>query len=384
MIEPSPSPARRRARALSLLPALLLIAACGDDRRDAAQPAPPTPTVTVAMAEMRPVTPGRSFVGRIEAVEEVQIRARVQGFLEQREFEEGQPVKAGQVLYRIERAPFEAEVAQREADLAAARAEAENAKVQLKRALELAAEQNIPQATVDERRAAAATAEARVKQAEAALRAAEINLGYTVITAPIDGKIGRSAYTPGNLVGPDSGVLATIVSQDPMYVSFPVSAREVLAFQRQAVEDGAQASDFVVRLRLPDGSEYPHPGRIDFLGVQVDPSTDTVTVRAVVPNPDGLLVDNQFVNVRVEREQPVEALVVPQVALQIDQTGTFVLVVNDDNQVERRAVTVGQTLEGWTVIRDGLQEGERVITMGIQAVQPGQTVEVTTAPSPEA
>src|SRR5690606_17448998 len=167
MTKPSPSPAPRRARALSLLATLLLIAACGDDGQQAAQPAPPTPTVTVATAEMRPVTPGRSFVGRIEAVEEVQIRARVQGFLETREFEEGRPVKAGQVLYRIERAPFEAEVAQREADLAAARAEAENANVQLKRALELVAEQNIPQATVDERRAAAATAEARVKQAEA-------------------------------------------------------------------------------------------------------------------------------------------------------------------------------------------------------------------------
>src|SRR5690606_20519594 len=197
------------------------------------------------------------------------------------------------------------------------------------------------------------------------------------------GQIGRSAYSPGNLVGPDSGVLATIVSKDPMYVAFPVSAREVLEFQRQAAQGGAQTGDLVVRLRLPDGSEYPHPGQIDFLAVQVDPSTDTLTVRAVLPNPDGLLVDNQFVNVRAERGEPVEALVVPQVALQIDQTGTFVLVVDGDNRVERRSVRVGETIEGRSVIQDGLQQGERVITMGIQAVQPGQTVETTTAPAPE-
>lgn len=366
----------------STVAALLLLTACGqgEQAKTETEAAPATPSVTVAEVQRKPITTGAEFVGRIEAVDEVAIRARVQGFLERRLFNEGATVEAGDLLYVIERAPYETQVAQRKADVARAEANLINADAQLQRALALTADDAISEAEVDQARAAAGTAEAQVQQAEAALRQARINLSYTRIEAPIVGQIGRTAYTVGNLVGPSSGVLTTIVSVDPMYVTFPVSQEEILQVQRQAAARGENPGDVVVKLRFADGTEYPHTGRVDFLAVQVDPSTDTLAVRAVLPNPKGLLVDNQFADVRVEEKDPTRALVVPQVALQLDQTGTFVLVVNDKNKVEVRRITVGTTLAGEAVIERGLKAGERVITQGIQAVQPGQTVKPTAAP----
>lgn len=363
--------------------ALLLLVACGQegDKATEAQARPPaTPSVTVAKVERKPITDAAEFVGRIEAIDEVAIRARVQGFLERRLFDEGDTVKTGKLLYIIERAPYQAQVQQREADVARAEANALNAAIQLERVQELAEQNAVSEAEVDERVAANGVAQAAVQQAEAALREARINLGYTEVEAPVDGRIGRTAYTIGNLVSPASGALTTLVSVDPMYVTFPVSQEEILQVQRQAARRGEDPGDVVVRLRFADGSEYPHTGHVDFLAPQVDPSTDTLTVRAVVPNPDGVLVDNQFADVRVEEKDPTRALVVPQVALQFDQTGTFVLVVNDKNKVQVRHITVGTNVEGEAVVEKGLEEGERVITQGIQAVQPGQTVKPTAAP----
>jgi membrane fusion protein (multidrug efflux system) len=360
----------------------VFLAACEQDQAATAQgEAPPPPAVTVAPAETRPVTEAQEFVGRVQAVDKVDLRARVTGFLDKRLFEEGQEVKQDDLLYVIEQAPYRAAVDERQADLASAKANRVDTAVQLKRGEELLKNNNIPAAEVDQRRAQDQMAAARVMQAEAALQAAQINLGYTDIQAPIDGKIGRTSRTIGNIVGPDSGVLATIVSQDPMYVTFPVSTTVILNAQQAAGGALPDASRFVVRLRLPDGTQYPQPGRIDFLSNQVDQGTDTLAVRAVLPNPKRLLVDGQFVTVTVEGAEPAEALVVPQAAVQIDQAGSYVLVVGEGDKVEQRRVTTGANQGRDVVVSDGLREGETIIVDGVTKVRPGMVVDAQQAPA---
>ena len=259
------------------------------------------------------------------------------GFLQQRRFEEGADVAAGDLLFVLEKDPYQAVVAQRQAELASAQANKANTAAQLARGEELVKNGNIPHSEVDLRRAADQMAEASIQEAQAALEQAQINLGYTDIHAPIAGRIGRAELSVGNLVGPDSGVLATIVSQDPIYVTFPVSQRQLLEYRREHGDAGPP----VVRVTLPDGTLYDQPGQLDFLDVQVDPGTDTVTVRAELPNPERMLVDGQFVGVRVEAGEPEPVLAVPQAALQVDQAGPYVLVVGDDDKVEARRVTLG-------------------------------------------
>lgn len=370
---------RRPARFGVLLAAVLLAACDGGDQTAEAPPqgqAPQAIPVGIVRVAPEPITIADSFVGRIEAQQKVEVRARVSGFIEARTFEEGGTVEQGKPLFRIERQVYEAVVEQRKADLASAEAERENATVQLARARELAQRNNIAQATVDEREAAARSAEAAVLQAQAALRQAEIDLGYTDITAPIAGRIGRAAYDLGDLVSPESGALAEIVSQDPVHVVFPVSQRTLLDAQRGAGQSGLSAEAFVVRLRLADGSEYPHPGKVDFLGISVDRGTDTVPVRAVVPNPEGILRDGQFVQAVIEQAEQERAITVLQGAVQTDQQGSFVLAVNDAKMVEIRRVETGETLDrGRVVVRSGLAEGDQVIVQGIQRVRPGALVD---------
>jgi membrane fusion protein (multidrug efflux system) len=335
--------------------------------------AAPPPAVTVISVQPTEVTPGFGFNGRVVATDQVQLRARVTGFLEKRLFREGADVKAGDLLFVIEKAPYQAVVDQRRAELASAEANQANTEVQLRRGEELVKNKNIPQAEVDARRAADEMAAAQILEARAALEQAQINLGYTEIRAPIAGRIGRAAFSVGNLVGPDAGVLATIVSQDPIYVTFPVSQRQLLAHRG---ERGAP----VVRVTLPDGTLYDHPGKLNFLDVQVDPGTDTVTVRAELPNPEHVLVDGQFVGVRVERGEPEQVLTVPQASLQLDQAGPYVLVVGGDSKVEARRVTLGAPDGAQVVVQSGLQSGDKVIVDGIQKVRPGMAVAATEAP----
>ena len=350
-----------------------LLAACEQQAEtSAATPAGPPPAVTVISLQPTEVTPGSGFNGRVVAVDEVQLRARVTGFLEQRRFEEGADVQAGDLLFVIEKAPYQAVVEQRRAELASAEANRANTAVQLQRGEELVKNDNIPEAEVDQRRAADQMAAAQILEAQAALEQAEINLGYTEIHAPIAGRIGRADLSVGNLVGPDTGVLATIVSQDPIYVTFPVTQRQLLAHR-------GERGDPVVRVTLPDGTLYEHPGTLNFLDVQVDPGTDTVTVRGELPNPDRILVDGQFVGVRVERGEPERVLAVPQASLQVDQAGPYVLVVGGDDKVEARRVTLGDVEGEQVVVESGLNEGERIIVEGIQKVRPGMTVAVSEA-----
>ena len=330
----------------------------------------------VIEVQPQPVTVGATFVGRIEATQKVEVRSRVSGFIEARLFDEGQMVERGALLFRIENGTYEAVVQQRKADLAAAEAQADNADVQLRRARELAKRNNIPEATVDEREAAARAARAAVLQAQAALRQAEIDLGYTEVAAPIAGRAGRALFDVGDLVRPDSSPLVEIVSQDPVYVTFPVSQRRLLEARRAAGEKGLDASAFVVRLRLADDSKYPHPGRVDFVANTVDRGTDTVTVRAVLPNPDRLLRDGQFVQVFIEPAEPEQALVVPQSAIQADQQGQFVLAVGKGNKIEVRRIETGKTLDrGRVTVNSGLNAGDRIVVQGIQRVRPGAPVE---------
>ncbi len=368
-------------RALVLVSALVP-AACGqDDSQQQAQQKPPPPGVVVAKAEQRDVRPSEQFNGRAQAKDSVDLLARVQGFLEKRSFNEGDRVKAGQLLFQLEKAPFIATVQQREADLARAQAEERNARVQLDRARQLLRTQNIPQSEADRREALQLTAIAQVKQAQAALDAARIDLGYTDIRAPIAGRISRSNFTEGALVGPSSGTLASIVSSDPIYVTFAVSQRELLDFRRKAAEQG-RTRDVVVRLKLADGTAYSQPGSVDFLDVKADPGTDTVTVRATFPNPDGIIVPGQFASVSVESAQPVVSIVVPQAALQIDQAGPFVMVVAQDHKVEMRRIRAGNsTADNAVVVEQGLQPGDQVVVEGAQKVRPGQEVQVSEMPA---
>ena len=373
------------SRTVGLLVVLsgVLLAGCGQEEGASPQAAAPPPAVTVAPVEAGDVTAQSEFVGRVEAVNKVELRARVTGFLEQRLFREGQEVKAGDLLYVIEQPPYQAAVDQRKAELASAEANRANTAVQLQRGEELVRNNNIPKAEVDQRRANDQMAAAQILEAQAALEQAQINYGYTDIHAPIDGKIGQTTYTIGNLVGPDSGVLATIVSQEPMYVTFPVSAAVILQTRRAAGGELPDPSEFVVRIKLPDGSVYQHPGKIDFLNNQVAQGTDTLTARAVFPNPERLLVDGQFVTVTVEAGEPVTALVVPQGAVQVDQAGSYVLVVGADNKAEQRRVTLGATQGTNVVVQSGLQQGERIIVDGIQKVRPGMQVAANEAqPTP--
>ena len=346
----------------------------------AAQGVVPPPAVSVTPVLSRQVTATGDFIGRIVAVDKVDIVARVSGFIEQRNFTEGQQVKTGDLLFRIEQATYKAAVDQQRANLARAKATQANTALQLARGKELIRNQSIPQSTLDQRAADDAAAQADVMQAQALLEQAEINLGYTEIRSPIDGKIGLANFTVGNLVAPTSGRLATIVSQDPIYVTFPASERDVLEYKRRLAESADKNPHMPIHLRLPNGTIYEQPGITNFLDVQVDPNTDTQIVRAQVPNPDGLLVPGGVVGVIVERGTPQAALVVPQAAVQLDQAGRYVMVVDEAKKVELRRVTTGVEEGRDVVVSEGLKEGELVIVEGIQKVRPGQIVTASMVP----
>jgi membrane fusion protein, multidrug efflux system len=342
-----------------------------------AQPAGPPPAVLVQPAELRSMTKQAEFVGRAEALEKVDLRARVQGFLGPRLFKEGDVVKENQVVFTIEKEPFEAAVDQRKAQLAAAQATLANADQQLVRTAELAKKGNTPLATLDQKTAEQGQAKAAVLEAEANLRDAQIQLSYTEIKTPISGRIGRAAVSPGNLVGPDTGVLATVVKDDPMQVLFSVTQREMLEARDSEVTGKVRA-----RVRLANGSLYSEKGRVDFLDVQVNPRTDGQTVRAMFPNPDDILTSGQTVRVIIEEKGGDKVVVIPQSAIAIDQTGPYIFVVGDDDKVEQRRLKLGTGREGFAVVEDGVKPGERVVVQGQQRIRAGITVAPQLAPSP--
>lgn len=335
-----------------------------------AQTPPDALPVGTVVATRTNITPAEEFVGRIEAVNRVEIRARVTGYLEAVQFKEGQLVKEGDPLFRIERAPFEAAVQEAQGALIKAQGQYDNSEVRLRRAEELLKTHTVAVAERDTRKAEAETAKGNVVTAMADLAAARVNLSYTEIRAPITGRIGRSSVTKGNVVGPSHGVLALIVSQDPIYVIFPVSERQLLELRRQGHNKEAART---VRVIFSDGSTYDRTGTIDFVDVTVNRATDTVTLRAVLANPNNVLMDGELVRVSVESAKPAEKVLVPQAALIADQQGTYVFIVKD-GKAEVRRVKLGGTKGADAIIDAGLTGGEQVVVQGYQSLRPGSPV----------
>jgi membrane fusion protein (multidrug efflux system) len=349
-----------------------------------AQQAPQAPpAVGVVAAERRPVTDQTELNGRIQAIDRVDVVARVNGFLERRFFDEGSTVKKGDLLYRIEQAPYQADLEAKRAAVAQAEAQLTNANIQLRRAEELLKSPAGSQARYDDALAAQLSAAAQLKSAQAAERQSQINLDYTEIRSPIDGRIGRTAVTPGNVVGPGTGTLTTIVSQDPMYVVFPIPVpRGIELRERYAGKGGFDAVR--VRIRLPNGKLYDQVGRLEFADVTVSPATDSIILRAVIPNPviavAGAygrvreLTDNEFVRVILEGAEPAQVLTVPRAAVLTDQRGSFVYIVDADNVARQRRIELGESTPELAVVESGLKEGDRVILEGLQRVRPDMPV----------
>ena len=360
---------------------VLATALCGCERPSTADqataPATP-PAVTVTAAALKSVTQAGTFVGRVQAVNTVNLVSRVEGFLQKRAFTEGQQVKTGDLLFVIEQDTYHAAVDQAQAQLASAQATERNAALALQRSQELVRTNAVAQAAVDQNLANQGTAAAAVSSAQATREQANINLAFTEIKAPIDGRIGMANVSVGNFVNQATGTLATIVSQDPIYVLFPATTQQVLDYRQRTAKTPGAGSNPVVHAILPNGQEYPHAGTVDFLDIQTNQAADTLTVRAVFPNPDNWLVAGQIVNVTVEAGEPTQTLTIPQAALQVDQSGSYVLVVSSDDKVEQRRVKLGPVQGPDITVSDGLKPGELVIVEGIQKVRPGEAV----APTP--
>jgi membrane fusion protein, multidrug efflux system len=346
--------------------------------------APPPPSVGVLPVSQKGVSRSFEFVGRIKAVNEVALRARVEGFLEKVLFTEGQHVKAGELLYQIEKVQYQAEVDRCKANIAIDEAELLNAQLQYDRSLDLSTRNFGTQALVDSNKAKLENAKGKLLFDKAALLQAQANLDYTDIRSPIDGRIGRIRYTIGNLVNPASGVLALIVSQDPIYVEFPVSVRDLHTIRGARASDGAAGilAKIDIRVRLSDGQEYPHSASWNFTQPRVDRQTDSLIIRASLPNPDGVLEDGEFVTVVIREKAEEQRLVVPQAALQVDQSGYYALIVDKQHKVVQRRVKTGPNEGADVVVVSGLEAGDNVIVDGIQKVRPGQIVKETVVPRP--
>jgi len=336
--------------------------------------APELPEVGVYQVQSQSLTHVTELPGRTTDFRQAEIRPQVSGILQKRHFTEGQQVAAGELLYQIDPAPYQAALATAEANLSRAQAAATNAEQRLKRLQGLLASQVVSQQDVDDARATLLQAAAEVQAATAQRQVSQINLNYTRITAPIAGQIGRSLVTEGALLTANqSEVLATIRQLEPIYVDLTQSSSELLQLRRQIQHDGQQIVS--VSLELEDGSQYPAQGELQFSEASVDPSTGMVTLRAVFPNPDGLLLPGMFVRASLAQAGQTNAVLVPQAAVKrLPKGATQVLVVNNQQQVEARQVTLGRSYLQYWVVQEGLAAGEQVIVAGLQKVQPGAQV----------
>jgi RND family efflux transporter MFP subunit len=420
----------------ALTAALLGLAAC--DRSPAVSAAPKPPVVTVVAATPRRIPVYGDYVGQTDAVKTVEIRARVEGFIERQAVPDGADVKAGDVLFVIDPRPLqttlrqaqanvardtaqlsqaEATLVQREADVQQAQAnlardlgQLENARTQEQRyrtllQKELIAGEQYDQlrtnmttmeatvqadrAAIDNAKAALGAARATIDNARAVVRAdeavvesAQIQLGYTTIRSPLDGRMGRAEVRVGALVGrSDSTLLATVSTLDPMYVNFSVSEREALSVWRQMPGRAGAAG---ITITLPDDTAYPHPGRLDFVDRAVDPRTGTLALRATFPNPGRLLRPGQYVRLRVLLEERPDAVVVPQAAILESQGSASLFVVGPDQTVQARPVRMGPRIGSLWVVDDGVKPGEHVVVKGVQQVRAGMRVEPTVEALPPA
>jgi membrane fusion protein, multidrug efflux system len=367
---------------LGLAPLTVLLAftltGCGNQPQP--QAAAPPPTVTVAQPVKRTVTDWDEFTGRFEAMEEVQIRARVGGFVNSVEFRDGAIVRAGDLLYTIDSRPFEAAALQADGQLSDARAKAELAKRELDRALTLVVTSAVSESIVDQRRQTLQAAHAAEMQAEGALKAARLNIEFTHVVAPMAGRVSRHLVSPGNLVQGAEGnatLLTSIVTMDPIYIYFDVDEATYLKNNRLWFEGKRPSSRDTpnpVQVTLTGETKPILDGKMDFLDNRLDISTGTLRSRAIIPNKDLSILPGQFGRVRLLGSAPYEALLLPDVAIATDQSRKIVFVVKDDNTVEEKAVTLGPLDEGLRVIREGLKAEDKVIVDGIQRARVGAKV----------
>lgn len=361
-----------------LLAALLLLPLAAAQAQDM----PPTP-VSVLTLTPRPLPVVNELPGRVAATRTAEVRPRVGGIVVERIFTQGSTVKAGDVLYRIDPAPFQVRVASAEATLARAEAARRNAGDQLARTEALRERRVTAGVELENAETTLAQADADVAIAQASLQEAQLNLGYTDVTAPIDGVVGRALVTEGALVTAQTDILATIQQLDPVYVDVTQSSSQLFALQRaRAAGELAMTAPDAARVQLffDDGSEYPHPGRLLFSEASVDSSTGQITLRAEFPNPDGMLLPGLYVRARLEQAVRQNALGIPPMAVQRDSDGqAFVYVVGAGDAVERRDVALGRTSEQGWLVEDGLKPGDRVVVAGAQKLYPGAKV----APEPE-
>ncbi|MDY6986618.1 MAG: efflux RND transporter periplasmic adaptor subunit [Thermodesulfobacteriota bacterium] len=342
-------------------------------------PTPP-PVVTVTTVTERDVNPPAEFVGRIEAVQSVDLRARVQGYLEEILFEEGAFVKAGDLLYVIEQAPYKAQVNVNKAKVAKAGATHTEAELYRKR-VQAARSGAVSATDIDTAVSNESQARAALQEAEATLEQSELDLSYTTVEAPINGIIGRTAFTQGNFVGPNSGALARIVLMDPIRVVFSISENRLPEMQKKRLSTPIEElkDSRIIRLRLPNGEVYPVPGRPDFMDNQVDSATGTIAFRAVFDNPDDYLVPGQYVTVLLSMSKAKKMPAVPQAAVLEDREGRYVFVVDGENRVVQRRISTDAAMETYWAVEEGVVPGETVIVSGIQKVRPGQIVTPTPA-----
>ncbi|WP_024339443.1 efflux RND transporter periplasmic adaptor subunit [Bradyrhizobium japonicum] len=378
---------RALARGLAAAIAVIALAGCEDKNTFVA---PPPPKVDVATPVQRPVTRYIESTGNTAPVKSVDLVARVQGFLQSIDYQDGTFVKQGTQLFTIEPETYRLKLEQAQAAEAGAQASLRQAEADYKRQAELVQRQAVSQATLDTSTSNRDNAQANLQQAQANTKLAEVNYGYTKVTAPFDGIVSAHMVSIGELVGVSSPTqLATIVAMDPIYVNFTVNEQDVLRIRAEAARRGmtpANLKEFPIQIGLQTDTGYPHQGHLDYVSPTLNQSTGTLAVRGLVPNQKRVLLPGYFVRVRVPFEQEKSALLVPDTALGSDQGGRYLLVVNGDNIVEQRKVQIGPVDNGLRVIENGLKPDDRVVIAGLLRVIPGQKIDpqVTKIEQPQA
>ncbi len=350
---------------------VLSVSACKkNEQQQAVQTAVPVTATTASVVDMPFTT---SFVGKVVAYDKVDIRARVQGYLKECAFKEGDLVKKGDLLFVIEQDQYKIAVNQAEAALSSAKAASSNASIQFKRAKELIKTGDVSKSVFDQREATALSAAAAEKQAFAALNNAKLQLSYTEIKAPFTGKIGLATYSDGEYVTPSSAALAHMVSVDPIGVEFSTSVSSLSSF----MDENGKFPEMTATIVTTLGREYPFTGKIDYIGNVIDKATDTLKLRAKFENPDARLIDGETVKINVSTAHDIPTVIIPQAALQQDQAGRYVMVIDKDNKAEMRRVVTGKEMGRNIVVSSGLNAKEKVITEGLQKIKQGVVVSAT-------